>query len=87
MLYSRTAEIVYNHVNENNNFRALETTRHFGPMLFYLCWNKKVILGIYIQYHCVILILSWHSIISVIMNILKTDKIPLRYRLKNDVLN
>jgi len=40
--YIRTAEIVYNHVNENNNFRALETTRHFGPMLFYLCWNKKI---------------------------------------------
>jgi len=41
-LYIRTAEIVYNHVNENNNFRSLETTRHFGPMLFYLCWNRQI---------------------------------------------
>jgi len=41
-IYIRTAEIVYNHVNENKNFKALESTRHFGPMVFYLCWNRQI---------------------------------------------
>lgn len=41
-IYIRTAEIVYNHINENKNFKALESTRHFGPMVFYLCWNRQI---------------------------------------------
>ncbi len=38
----RTAELVYNHINEHKHFHALESSRHFGPMVFYLCWNRQV---------------------------------------------
>jgi len=40
--YIRTAELVYNHINEHKHFHALESSRHFGPMVFYLCWNRQI---------------------------------------------
>jgi len=41
-LYIRTAETVYNHINEKKNFNVLHSTRHYGPMVFYLCWCKQI---------------------------------------------
>eukprot|EP00088_Acartia_fossae_P012986 TRINITY_DN16722_c0_g1_i16.p1 TRINITY_DN16722_c0_g1~~TRINITY_DN16722_c0_g1_i16.p1 ORF type:complete len:288 (-),score=28.27 TRINITY_DN16722_c0_g1_i16:353-1216(-) len=40
--FIRTAELVYNHINEKKNFRALESTRHYGPLIFFLCWSKQI---------------------------------------------
>ncbi len=40
--FIRTAELVYNHINEHKHFHALESSRHFGPMVFFLCWNRQV---------------------------------------------
>jgi len=41
-LYIRTAETVYNHINEKKTFNVLHSTRHYGPMVFYLCWCKQI---------------------------------------------
>jgi len=41
-IYIRTAEFVYEHVNEHKNFSVLHSTRHYGPMVFYFCWTKQV---------------------------------------------
>jgi len=41
-LYIQTAHAVYDHVNENNNFECLHSTRHYGPMLFHLAWTKQL---------------------------------------------
>lgn len=39
--YIRTAEFVYEHVNVNKKFSLLHSTRHYGPLAFYLCWTKQ----------------------------------------------
>lgn len=39
--YIATAEAVYEHININSSYDALWSTRHFGPMVFYLVWEKK----------------------------------------------
>ncbi len=36
-----TAEAVYEDVLLKQDFEALDSTRHFGPMVFYLVWNRK----------------------------------------------
>lgn len=41
-LYIRTAETVYNYINQKKTFNALHSTRHFGPMVFYLCWSNQI---------------------------------------------
>jgi len=41
-VYIRTAQIVFEHVNANGHFEALWSTRHFGPLVFHLVWEKKV---------------------------------------------
>ncbi|CRK95525.1 CLUMA_CG008994, isoform A [Clunio marinus] len=33
---------VYQHVNENLKFDSLRSTRHFGPMAFFLAWHKII---------------------------------------------
>lgn len=33
---------VYQHVNENQQFETLRSTRHFGPMAFFLAWHKSI---------------------------------------------
>lgn len=33
---------IYTHVNDNFQFGALRSTRHFGPMAFFLAWHKLI---------------------------------------------
>lgn len=33
---------VYQYINENEKFDALRSTRHFGPMAFFLAWHKLI---------------------------------------------
>lgn len=33
---------VYQHVNENQQFDKLRSTRHFGPMAFFFAWHKSI---------------------------------------------
>lgn len=33
---------VYQHINENQSFDKLRSTRHFGPMAFFLAWHKLI---------------------------------------------
>lgn len=40
--YKRVTEFVYENVNNTNNFNSLRSTRHFGPLVFYLAWNNKI---------------------------------------------
>lgn len=40
--YQDVTQKVYNNVNSNMAFNSLRSTRHFGPMVFYLIWTKNV---------------------------------------------
>ncbi|KAJ8965845.1 hypothetical protein NQ317_000472 [Molorchus minor] len=40
--YQRVVSIVYQHINDNNNFEILRSTRHFGVLTFFLVWNKSI---------------------------------------------
>lgn len=40
--YHSVTSTVYQHVNENKAFDALRSTRHFGPMCFFLTWNRLI---------------------------------------------
>lgn len=40
-IYINTAESVYEHIYVNSTYDELWSTRHFGPMLFHLVWEKK----------------------------------------------
>lgn len=33
---------VYSHINEHKRFDDLRSTRHFGPMAFFLAWHKQI---------------------------------------------
>jgi len=33
---------IYTHINENFQFQTLRSTRHFGPMSFFLAWHKTI---------------------------------------------
>jgi len=39
-LYIRTLDLVHSHISETKGFDSLESTRHYGPMVFNLCWHK-----------------------------------------------
>lgn len=39
-VYIRTARAVYDHINDNGNYAILKSTRHYGPMVFYLVWER-----------------------------------------------
>jgi len=40
--YQRVTSITYQHVNDNDGFEKLRSTRHFGPLAFYLTWFKNI---------------------------------------------
>ncbi|XP_050304966.1 28S ribosomal protein S22, mitochondrial [Anthonomus grandis grandis] len=40
--YQKIVSATYEHINENNKFDLLRSTRHFGSLVFYLAWHKKV---------------------------------------------
>lgn len=33
---------IYQHINEQKSFEKLRSTRHFGPMAFFLAWHKLI---------------------------------------------
>lgn len=40
--YQRVTSITYQHVNDNDGFEILRSTRHFGPLAFYLTWFNNI---------------------------------------------
>lgn len=40
--YKRVTEATYDHLDERQQHGKLRSTRHFGPMVFYLAWNKRI---------------------------------------------
>ncbi|KAM3963014.1 mitochondrial ribosomal protein S22 [Aphomia sociella] len=40
--YQKATSITYQHVDKNTNYNFLRSTRHFGPMAFYLTWNQNI---------------------------------------------
>lgn len=40
--YQKIITITYQHINDNNEFAALRSTRHFGGMAFFLAWHKTI---------------------------------------------
>lgn len=40
--YHRVTKEVYSYINKFKNFDALRSTRHFGPLAFYLVWNNDI---------------------------------------------
>lgn len=40
--YQKVTSIVYQEVNENSDFESLRSTRHFGPLTFFLTWFKMI---------------------------------------------
>lgn len=39
-LYQKITSITYQHINDNKAFEKLRSTRHFGPLVFFLTWFK-----------------------------------------------
>lgn len=40
--YQKITSKVYQEINENNDFEVLRSTRHFGPIAFFLAWFKMI---------------------------------------------
>lgn len=40
--YHRVTALTYEHINKHKAFDVLRSTRHFGPMVFYLAWHKNI---------------------------------------------
>lgn len=40
--YHRVTKQVYNAVNSNKTYDILRSTRHFGPLVFHLTWEKQI---------------------------------------------
>lgn len=40
--FHRVTSAVYETVNEKSQFTKLRSTRHYGPLVFYLAWNKNI---------------------------------------------
>lgn len=40
--YHRVTSTTYKHISDNNAFDILRSTRHFGPMAFFLAWHKLI---------------------------------------------
>ncbi|KAF5287955.1 hypothetical protein FQA39_LY15593 [Lamprigera yunnana] len=40
--YQKVTSLTYQHINDNNGFECLRSTRHFGPLIFYLSWFKNI---------------------------------------------
>ncbi|RZB38932.1 28S ribosomal protein S22, mitochondrial [Asbolus verrucosus] len=41
-LYQKIISITYQHINDNNEFDVLRSTRHFGSFAFFLAWHKMI---------------------------------------------
>ena len=39
--YIETAQYVYDFIDTMGHYEVLHSTRHYGPMVFYLVWEKK----------------------------------------------
>ena len=40
--YIEIVKKTYDHISANNEFDLLRSTRHFGPMAFYLAWEGRI---------------------------------------------
>ena len=40
--YIKTAQFVYDYIDAHGDYEVLHSTRHFGPMVFYLTHSKKI---------------------------------------------
>lgn len=40
--YHRVTSRTYDHINQRSEFEVLRSTRHFGPMAFYLAWHRLI---------------------------------------------
>lgn len=40
--YQKVTSLTYTHVSDNDSFDLLRSTRHFGPLTFFLTWFKMV---------------------------------------------
>lgn len=40
--FHRVTSRTYDHINQRSEFEALRSTRHFGPMAFYLAWHRLI---------------------------------------------
>lgn len=40
--FHRITKVTYDRIYDKVHFDHLRSTRHFGPMVFYLAWNKKI---------------------------------------------
>ncbi|KAI4465800.1 mitochondrial 28s ribosomal protein s22 [Holotrichia oblita] len=40
--YQKVTTVTYQHVNDSNGFEILRSTRHFGPLAFFLLWHKEI---------------------------------------------
>lgn len=40
--YQKVVTITYQHLSDSNGFEILRSTRHFGPLVFFLIWHKDV---------------------------------------------
>lgn len=40
--YQRVVSITYQYINDNHAFETLRSTRHFGPLVFFLIWHKDI---------------------------------------------
>lgn len=40
--YHRVTSLTYKHLNKTSQFDVLRSTRHFGPMAFFLAWHKLI---------------------------------------------
>ena len=41
-VYIRTCSMVFDHVDINGHYEVLQSTRHFGALLFYLAYEKRI---------------------------------------------
>ena len=41
-IFIRTAQAVYDHVDIHGNYQVLHSTRHYGPMVFYLVSENRI---------------------------------------------
>lgn len=40
--YQKVTSICYQTISNERDFEKLRSTRHFGPLVFYLVWNKNI---------------------------------------------
>lgn len=41
-MYQKVTSIAYQHIDATNNYNLLRSTRHFGPLVFYLSWQQTI---------------------------------------------